>query len=362
MKYRRIYSAVFVVLVTIYLSLVLIFAYLCLCIGCLGRGTLVSKAVRKIQVFWFCMLSTYALYLCPTEIVVWYDTEKELEAIRWCVSGKGRKDSFVVISNHQLQTDWIYLYRVFLWLGREETVKIVAKQALRRIPVIGLGMRMFGFVFLERDWRAEKDKYTRRIEELAEKEDFSLLIFPEGTIRTADTIGKARKHVEKTSIEEYKNVLVPRYKGCLAALKAGRQRVCGVIDFSVSYDTVFESDSIDYEIGIFPLFTAGTGPERINIRVDYHPVEEVPVNGETADGKPVFCDWLHGVFRRKDERIARYRREGVLGRECFRQSIPEARTAVLAFSFLLLSVLSFFFLERFLILLLACCSIKPWRT
>ncbi len=43
-------------------------------------------------------------------------------------------------------------------MGKLDTLKVVLKDSVNRIPFVGWACQMFGFIFLSRDW--EKDKIT----------------------------------------------------------------------------------------------------------------------------------------------------------------------------------------------------------
>ena len=48
----------------------------------------------------------------------------------------GKRD--ILIANHQIYMDWIYIWCVMAQLGREGTVKIILKRSLLNVPVLGL--------------------------------------------------------------------------------------------------------------------------------------------------------------------------------------------------------------------------------
>lgn len=48
------------------------------------------------------------------------------------------KDRDIIISNHQLPMDWIYIWAWMAKLGREGTIKVILKRSLMNIPILGL--------------------------------------------------------------------------------------------------------------------------------------------------------------------------------------------------------------------------------
>lgn len=115
-------------------------------------------------------------------------------------------DRLVVMANHQVHFDWIYLWILACYAGHAEGVIIILKHALRSIPFVGWGMRAFEFIFLKRSWAADKDNLTRSLTRLAlkaktgERTPLWLLIFPEGTIPSDDERAKSARYAKREGI------------------------------------------------------------------------------------------------------------------------------------------------------------------
>lgn len=83
---------------------------------------------------------------------------------------------------------------------------ISLKSSLRRIPIVGSACQLFGFIFMARKWATDKEPMARQLDEIAREnarvgEPMALLLFPEGTIVTANTRGISKKYAEKTQSE-----------------------------------------------------------------------------------------------------------------------------------------------------------------
>lgn len=117
----------------------------------------------------------------------------------------------VQISNHTTLTDWIYLWNLaYLSRNGEHSASlfISLKNSLRRIPLVGAACQLFGFIFMARKWATDKEPLARQLDEIAREnaaagagEPVALLLFPEGTIVTANTRGISKKYAEKTHSE-----------------------------------------------------------------------------------------------------------------------------------------------------------------
>ena len=57
-----------------------------------------------------------------------------------------------------MDCDWWFLFELMRRLDRHGALKIILKDDQKHVPVLGWGMRGFGFIFLRRDWA--RDKYA----------------------------------------------------------------------------------------------------------------------------------------------------------------------------------------------------------
>ena len=57
-----------------------------------------------------------------------------------------------------MDCDWWFVFEIFRRLGRHGALKIILKDDQKHVPVIGWGLKGFGFIFLRRDWA--KDRYS----------------------------------------------------------------------------------------------------------------------------------------------------------------------------------------------------------
>lgn len=60
-----------------------------------------------------------------------------------------------------MDADWWYCWEFARALGLHGRLKIILKADLRNIPVVGWGMRQFEFLFLDRNWQADKRRLYR---------------------------------------------------------------------------------------------------------------------------------------------------------------------------------------------------------
>lgn len=146
------------------------------------------------------------------------------------------------ISNHTTLADWLYLWDFAYLADHSSSIYIALKSSLRQIPIIGWAASWFGFIFLERRWALDRAPFRRQLKRIAQEtnrggkdQKLALLIFPEGTIVTANTRGISSKFAEKTAgarfsacpllrrlnslcaVSDYEHVLLPRSTGLFFA-------------------------------------------------------------------------------------------------------------------------------------------------
>jgi 1-acyl-sn-glycerol-3-phosphate acyltransferase len=91
-----------------------------------------------------------------------------------------KKDRVLLMANHQIYPDWFYLWIVARHQNRHGDVKILLMSVLRYLPVLGFGMSLFEFIFLERKWMKDQSKlYKHLMTALNDNLPLWLLIYPE---------------------------------------------------------------------------------------------------------------------------------------------------------------------------------------
>lgn len=117
-----------------------------------------------------------------------------------CVKVSGReniirKQSYVIVSNHQSQYDIFVLYG---WLNID--FKWVMKQELRKVPGIGIGCEKVGHIFID---RSNHDRALASLNDAKLKivNGTSVIFFPEGTRSTDGSLGEFKKGAFKMALD-----------------------------------------------------------------------------------------------------------------------------------------------------------------
>lgn len=224
---------------------------------------------------------------------------------------KGEAASDIVICNHQLYTDWIYIWALLTHLGKGGNVKITLKKSLQWIPVLGWGMKIIGFIFISRKWNLDRPKFLRRISRLAAFKPFSFLIFPEGTTLCKNGLEKSDGYAKGEGLPFTRNVLIPRSLGMYTSLLAVKDTIEGVWDLTACYSDIpshLETGQFPEDLfGLTGLFGERRAPSKVNFVLRFIPIREItPVLEDDAK----FADWLRNLYFAKDALLQKAYVEG----------------------------------------------------
>ena len=156
-------------------------------------------------------------------------------------------ERMVLIANHQIYTDWLYLWWIAYTSRMHGHIYIVLKESLKYAPILGQGMMFFGFIFMSRNWTADKPRLEHRLQKLNLRhagpmsgspgyDPAWLLIYPEGTNLSPNTRKGSVKWAEKQGIPDMKHLLLPRSTGLFFCLQQMKGTTNWVYDCTVGYE------------------------------------------------------------------------------------------------------------------------------
>jgi len=115
-------------------------------------------------------------------------------------------DRCIVISNHRTRLDWMFLWMWILRFGRLRNYKIILKDDLKKSPGFGWAMQMFGFLFLNRDWKIDEERIRNSLEHYTNQDyPLQILLFPEGT-DLSESNRKKVKNLPKKMVFKFMNM------------------------------------------------------------------------------------------------------------------------------------------------------------
>ncbi|KAL4868504.1 hypothetical protein BDV12DRAFT_185872 [Aspergillus spectabilis] len=251
---------------------------------------------------------------CPTYIRVSGDKSVRGEIH---IAHDGRlKTSFperlVMIANHQVYTDWIYLWWIAYSNSMHGHIFIILKESLKYIPILGQGMMFYGFIFMARKWLSDKPRLQHRLEKLKTHHIGSdsgaptfdpmwLLIFPEGTNLSINTKRRSDAFGAKNSFPPLRHEVLPRATGLFFCLQQLRGTVDWVYDCTVGYEGPPRGSYADKYFTLRSTYVQGRPPTSVNMYWRRFAVADIPL-----DDQAEFDTWLRARWTEKDDLLEQY--------------------------------------------------------
>ena len=210
-----------------------------------------------------------------------------------------------LIANHQIYTDWLYLWWIGYAAGMHGRIYVVLKESLKSIPVIGWGMQFAQFIFLKRKWEDDKPRLAAHMQRFNNSDPMWLMMFPEGTNLASCTREISRKWAEKNGIKDMQHTLLPRSTGLHFMLKELRSTVEYVYDCTIAYEGVPRGQFAQDIFTVGASYFGGRPPKSVNMYWRRFRVADIPLN----DAK-LFDVWLRARWTEKDKFIEHYYRKG----------------------------------------------------
>ena len=202
----------------------------------------------------------------------------------------------VLMANHQLYTDWMYLWWVAYTNKMHGRIYIILKESLKNLPIFGWGAQFYNFIFLSRKWETDRFRVKRALNHLKDPKDpMWLLIFPEGTNLSGVTRQKSAKWAEKTGVKDMKHQLLPRTTGLQFCLSELRQTTNWLYDCTIAYEGIpngmYGQDVFTLRSSLFE----GRPPKSVNMYWRRYRIQDIPTDSDEAFGR-----WLNNRWREKD--------------------------------------------------------------
>ncbi|KAF1986010.1 acyltransferase [Aulographum hederae CBS 113979] len=225
-------------------------------------------------------------------------------------------ERMVLVANHQIYTDWLYLWWTAYTSRMHGHIYIILKESLKWVPILGPGMQFFSFIFLSRKWATDRPRFQHRLRKLSQRhggaamgltgtpgelDPMWLLIFPEGTNLSDNGRVKSGQWAEKTGIEDLKHALLPRATGLLFCLQELRETVDWVYDCTIAYEGVGRGQFAQDLFTIRSTYLQGRPPKSVNMHWRRFAVSSIPL-----DDVAEFEKWLDERWREKDALLELY--------------------------------------------------------
>ncbi|RMZ72024.1 1-acyl-sn-glycerol-3-phosphate acyltransferase gamma [Pyrenophora seminiperda CCB06] len=205
-------------------------------------------------------------------------------------------DRMVLMANHQLYTDWLYLWWIAYTNNMHGFIYIILKESLKNIPIIGWGAQFYNFIFLSRKWEEDQRTFKKHLSKLNKKGDpMWLIIFPEGTNLSPTTRERSKQWADKNGLQDMKHQLLPRSTGLRFCLNELKETTDWLYDCTIAYEGIPPGQ---FGQDIFTLrssFFEGRPPKSVNMHWRRFRIADIPVENTHA-----FEVWLRNRWREKD--------------------------------------------------------------
>ncbi|RPA80154.1 acyltransferase-domain-containing protein [Ascobolus immersus RN42] len=214
-------------------------------------------------------------------------------------------ERMVLIANHQIYSDWLYLWWIAYTSSLAGHLYIILKESLRLVPILGFpGMMFYGFIFLARNWAKDQGRFAYRLNKLTKSNDpMWLLIFPEGTNASDNGRRNSAKYAAKIGVNDFRHVLLPRSTGlrfCLETL-GNAKSVEWMYDCTVAYEGVPRGEFGQDLFTLSSMYFSGQPPKSVNMHWRRFRISEIPYSSTTD-----FEVWLRERWQEKDDLMEHY--------------------------------------------------------
>lgn len=196
------------------------------------------------------------------------------------------KENAVVVLNHSFELDFLCGWTFCERFGVLGSAKVLAKNDLRYVPVIGWMWYFLEIVFCKRKWEEDRKTVTQSLQNLRDyPENFWFLLYCEGTRFTQKKYQVSMQVAESKGLPKLKHHLLPRTKGFWVTVQNLRGTAAAVYDSTLN----FRDNKIPTLLDILngKRYHADLYVRRI-------PLELVP------EGEEECAAWLHKLYQEKD--------------------------------------------------------------
>lgn len=226
------------------------------------------------------------------------------------------EERMILIANHQIYTDWLYLWWIAYTAKMHGHIYIILKESIKWIPILGQGMMFYGFVFLSRKWAKDKPRFQHRLQKLSGRhsgpmsgsqslDPMWLLIFPEGTNLSNNGRAASKRWADKAGLQDLQHLLLPRSTGLQFCLQEMRNTVKWVYDCTVTYEGVPRGQFGQDIFTLKSTYFQGRPPKSVNMHWRRFAVSTIPI-----DDTKEFEEWLRQRWIEKDELLEHYVQTG----------------------------------------------------
>ncbi|XP_069118487.1 lysocardiolipin acyltransferase 1-like [Argopecten irradians] len=204
-------------------------------------------------------------------------------------------ESGLLLMNHRTRFDWLFMMSYQLRCGSLRHFKISLKKSLKNVPGPGWAMQSAGYIFLHRKWEIDQRIMTRCISYFHKvKHKPQVLLFPEGTDLTANTMKRSDKYATDNDLQKYHYVLHPRTTGFVFLVEKMREYnlLDSILDVDVGYPKYIPQGEKD--------ILKGNLPSEVHFNVNLYSDVDVPLDKDGID------KWCRSRWQEKEQKLKDY--------------------------------------------------------
>ncbi|CAO3614333.1 unnamed protein product [Cunninghamella echinulata] len=212
----------------------------------------------------------------------------------------------IVTANHQIYADWVYIWCISQLANQHGSLKIILKDSLKNLPIYGLGMQFFDFIFLKRKLADDEKTIINNLGR--SKKDGTplwLVLFPEGTVISNGTRKRSKDFAEKNNLKDNIYTLLPRSTGLRLCIQSLGESVEWMYDFTIGYPGIKPGENPEDIYTIPKIFFFDQQPRKIHVYIRRFRIKGIPVDDETE-----FSKWVYQRWQEKDSLMAHFYKEG----------------------------------------------------
>ncbi|KAL0095655.1 acyltransferase-domain-containing protein [Phycomyces blakesleeanus] len=211
----------------------------------------------------------------------------------------------IVTANHQIYADWLYIWCVSYLASAHGAMKIVLKDSLKNLPIYGMGMQYFDFIFLRRKLADDKDTIQDNLKRSKKAgQPMWLLLFPEGTVISKKMRNRSEAYAKKNDLKDNQYTLLPRSTGLRLSTEALDDSVEWLYDMTLGYSGVGPNDIPEDVYTIQGIFFFGKSPKKVHVHIRRFAVKTIPKEEEA------YAKWVQERWVEKDELMSHFYTHG----------------------------------------------------
>ncbi|XP_065214672.1 lysocardiolipin acyltransferase 1-like [Planococcus citri] len=214
------------------------------------------------------------------------------------------KEISVIITNHRTRIDWNFMWAAMYYACQPQThrLKIALKAPLRHMPSLGWVMQVANCIYLQRKWENDRITMKKQMEFFHDIGlEFQILLFPEGTDLTKNSLDKSNEFAKKNNLPPYTQVLHPRTTGftfLVDTMRSKKLNINAIYDVTLAYSGYMPQTETDVIRGNFP--------KTVHFHINRYPIESLPKDQDDLKS------WINERWKEKENRLIEFHKH-----DCF---------------------------------------------